>query len=230
MSTLTFKKPIEEFEDHWISVSDLMSGLMMVFLFIAVAYMYNMQNIAKSYVDTKKEIYNALYVEFKDDLNKKDWSASIDPKTLMITFNAPHIQFATNKTEIKKEYKEVLYDFFPRYLKVLMQYKNDINEVRIEGHTDSKWFDAKSDTQAYFKNMTLSQGRSRSVLEYVYSLGTVEQYEQWMKQNIAAVGFSSAKIIKSEDGKENQVASRRVSFRVTTNAEKSIDTILGVKK
>jgi len=230
MSTLTFKKPIEESEDHWISVSDLMSGLMIVFLFIAVAYMYNMQNIAKSYVDTKEEIYNALYVEFKDDLNKKDWSASIDPKTLMITFNAPNIQFSTNQTEIKREYKKVLYDFFPRYLKVLMQYNNDINEVRIEGHTDSKWFDAKSDTHAYFKNMALSQGRSRAVLEYVYTLGAVAQYEEWMKQNIAAVGFSSAKIIKNKDGKENKVASRRVSFRVITNAEKSIDTILGVEK
>ncbi len=230
MKALASKKVFEESEDHWISVSDLMSGLMIVFLFIAVAYMYNMQNIAKSYVDTKKEIYNALAVEFKDDLHKKDWSASIDPKTLTITFNAPNIQFATNKTEIKKEYRDVLYDFFPRYLKVLMQYRNDINEVRIEGHTDSKWFDAKDDNHAYFKNMALSQDRSRAVLEYVYLLSSVKDYEKWMRENIAAVGFSSAKIIKNNVGIENEVASRRVSFRVITNAEKSIDTILGVKK
>lgn len=223
------KKPIEASEDHWISVSDLMSGLMMVFLFIAVAYMYNMQNIAKSYVDTKKEIYNSLYVEFKDDLKKKDWSASIDPKALTITFNAPNIQFATNKTEIKQEYKNVLRDFFPRYLKVLMQYQDNINEVRIEGHTDSRWFDAIDSNHAYFKNMALSQDRSRAVLEHVYLLQSVKNYEKWMKENIAAVGFSSAKTIKNADGTENDVASRRVSFRVITNAEKSINSMLGAK-
>ena len=111
-----------------------------------------------------------------------------------------------------------------------MQYKTDINEVRIEGHTDSKWFDAKDHNHAYFKNMALSQNRSREVLQYVYLLPSVKKYEQWMKDNIAAVGFSSAKVRKDDQGIENDVASRRVSFRVITNAEKSIDTILGVKK
>ncbi len=230
MKALASKKVFKESEDHWISVSDLMSGLMIVFLFIAVAYMHNMQNIVKPYVETKQAIYNALYDEFKDDLTKKDWSASIDPKTLMITFNAPDIQFATNKAELKEKYQSVLYDFFPRYLKVLMQYKEDIDEVRVEGHTDSKWFDAKNDTDAYFKNMALSQGRSRSVLEYIYSLDSVELYRKWMKKNISAVGFSSSKIITNIHGDENQESSRRVSFRVITNAEKYIDTVLGVKK
>ena len=229
MKALQINKPQEVIEDHWISVSDLMSGLMMVFLFIAVAYMYNMQNIAKTYVDTKKEIYEALYMEFKDDLNKKDWGASIDPKTLTITFNAPNVQFATNQTKLKPEYKAVLSNFFPRYVNVLMDYKDVINEIRIEGHTDSKWFDAVDDTHAYFKNMALSQGRSRSVLEYVYSLAKVDALKEWMKKNIAAVGFSSAKVIKNGEGKENEVASRRVSFRVITNAEGSIDQMLGEK-
>jgi len=230
MKTLTAKKPIESSEDHWISVSDLMSGLMMVFLFIAVAYMYNMQNIAKSYVNTKEEIYNALYEEFKDDLNKKDWGASIDPKTLTIVFNAPNIQFGSNKIELKDEYKAVLNDFFPRYLNVVMNYKDSVNEVRIEGHTDSKWLDAPDETYAYFKNMGLSQGRSRSVLEYVYSLESVMKVEKWMKQNIAAVGFSSSRTIKNINGEENEEASRRVSFRVITNAEESIDKMLGAKQ
>jgi len=230
MNTLRVNKHIEESEDHWISVSDLMSGLMMVFLFIAVAYMYNMQNIAKSYVDTKQEIYDALYMEFKSDLSKKDWGAYIDPKTLTITFNAPNIQFATNQTKLKEEYQSVLNNFFPRYLNVLMNYKESINEVRIEGHTDSKWSDASDETHAYFKNMVLSQGRSRSVLEYVYSLEGVQQLEKWMKRNIVAVGFSSSKTIKDVDGNENEEASRRVSFRVITNAEESIDQMLGEKK
>ena len=42
-------KSMEQEESHWLSVSDLMAGLMMVFLFIAVALMMRTQNIADSY-------------------------------------------------------------------------------------------------------------------------------------------------------------------------------------
>ena len=34
-------KDSSEDGDHWISISDMMSGLMMVFLFIAISYMIN---------------------------------------------------------------------------------------------------------------------------------------------------------------------------------------------
>ena len=58
-----------------IGISDLMSGLMMMFLFIAVAYMYyvqverdNIKEIAVAYKDTQVAIYNDLVNEFKADL------------------------------------------------------------------------------------------------------------------------------------------------------------------
>jgi outer membrane protein OmpA-like peptidoglycan-associated protein len=43
---------------------------------------------------------------------------------------------------------------------------------------------------------------------------------------IAAVGFSSSRIIQNPDGAENIERSRRVSFRVMTNAETQIRKIL----
>jgi outer membrane protein OmpA-like peptidoglycan-associated protein len=75
--------------------------------------------------------------------------------------------------------------------------------------------------------MELSQGRTRSVLEYVYSLNTVENERTWIKKHIAAVGFSSAKLIKKANGKEDRKRSKRVSFRVITNADIRIKQILG---
>ncbi|RUM46152.1 MAG: OmpA family protein [Hydrogenimonas sp.] len=199
---------------------------MMVFLFIAISYMYHMHQIAQSYVETKQEIYKALYNEFKDDLHKESWNASIDPETLTITFNAPQVQFERNRADLKESYKEVLQDFFPRYLRVLSKFKNEIEEIRIEGHTSSIWNNKVSDTIAYFKNMALSQDRTRSVLEYVYQLPSTAPYRPWLKEHVAAVGFSSAHIIKDKDGNEDYNASRRVSFRILTNAEASIKEIL----
>jgi outer membrane protein OmpA-like peptidoglycan-associated protein len=227
MKTFLSKKTEKDGESHWLSISDLMSGLMMVFLFIAVSYMYHIQKIAKNYAQTKQEIYKALYEEFKNDLKKPSWNATIDKKTLSITFNAPSVQFERNKSTLKDEYKTVLNDFFPRYLKVLKKYKEEINEIRIEGHTSSIWNTHSSDTEAYFKNMKLSQDRARTVLEYVYSLQASDPYRPWMKTHVAAIGFSSAHPIIKENGEEDFNASRRVTFRILTNAESSINEMLG---
>jgi outer membrane protein OmpA-like peptidoglycan-associated protein len=74
--------------------------------------------------------------------------------------------------------------------------------------------------------MWLSQGRTRSVLRYVYELPTYEINQEWVKEHIAAVGFSSSRVILNTAGTEDQMQSRRVSFRVITNAEIQIKKIL----
>jgi outer membrane protein OmpA-like peptidoglycan-associated protein len=82
------------------------------------------------------------------------------------------------------------------------------------------------ETDAYFKNMELSQGRTRSVLEYIYRLESVLNEQVWIKNHVAAVGFSSSKLIIDKNGKEDTLRSRRVSFRIITNADIKIKQIL----
>ena len=74
--------------------------------------------------------------------------------------------------------------------------------------------------------MALSQRRTRAVLEYVYNLEAVENQTQWMKSHMAAVGLSSSKLVLYKNGQENELLSRRVSFRVITNADIKIKQIL----
>jgi len=222
-------------DEQWLPVSDLMAGLMMVFLFIAIALMRNayierdkIKEVAVAYQENQVAIYNALTQEFKDDL--KQWDAEIDKDTLTFTFKSPDVLFARGKIELKNKYKKVLDSFFPRYLNVLFQFKDSINEVRIEGHTSSIWNRHTPLDEAYFKNMSLSQGRTREVLRYVYHLNAVANKKAWIRQNIAAVGFSSSKAVFDENGKEDYAKSRRVSFRVITNAETQIRKILETSK
>ncbi|MBX2897898.1 MAG: hypothetical protein KF763_20820 [Cyclobacteriaceae bacterium] len=73
---------------HWISIADMMSGLMMIFLFIAVSYMINVtrekdkiKEIAVTYNRLQNELYDDLYSEFKDNLT--DWNAEIDRQTYL---------------------------------------------------------------------------------------------------------------------------------------------------
>lgn len=220
----------EQEESHWLSVSDLMAGLMMVFLFIAIALMRNafierdkIKQVAVTYQENQVAIYEALNSEFKKDLEA--WDAEIDADTLTFTFKSPEVLFKTGKADLSQEYQQLLRSFFPRYMEVLDRFKDSINEVRIEGHTSSAWGRA-SDDVAYFANMALSQGRTRSVLQYIYLLPEIADDKNWVKLHLAAVGLSSSRLVYQDNGNEDNAASRRVSFRVITNADIQIKRIL----
>lgn len=232
-------------DNHWLSVSDLMAGLMIVFLFISIVLMRNalierdkvkeladtyqierdkIKEIAAAYQENKVNIYNALMDEFQADLIK--WDAEIYKKDLSFNFKSPEVLFAIGEITLKPQFKKILDGFFPRYLKVIRQFRKSIEEVRIEGHTSSRWNSGASDDEAYFNNMDLSQGRTRSVLSYLYGLDSILKERSWIKSNVAAVGYSSSKLIM-EKGVEDSDRSRRVTFRLITNSEMQILKIIG---
>jgi outer membrane protein OmpA-like peptidoglycan-associated protein len=217
--------------EHWMGVSDLMAGLMMVFLFIAISYMRyvlvkqeDITVVATAYQEGQVAIYKSLMNEFETDLDR--WDAVIDPESLSFQFQSPEVLFDTGKIELRDRFKTILDDFFPRYLDVLSGHRESINEVRIEGHTSSRWNRSTSEDEAYFKNMWLSQGRTRAVLKHVYLIPEVGKEREWVKRNVAAVGFSSSRLINLADGSEDFERSRRVTFRVITDVEIKMRTIL----
>ncbi len=220
-----------EASEHWISVSDLMSGLMMVFLFISIALMRHalierdkIKEVAVAYQNNQVALYEALQNEFGKDL--KRWNADIDQNTLSFQFKSPDILFGIGSATMTYQFKGVLNDFFPRYMKVLRDFRESINEVRIEGHTSSQWGGGTSAEDAYFKNMELSQARTRSVLFFVQTLDTVKAERDWTRRNIAAVGLSSSRLVLNDVGQEDAEKSRRVTFRVISNAETQIRKII----
>jgi len=220
-----------ETSDHWVSVSDLMSGLMMVFLFISIALMRHalierdkIKEVAVAYQNNQVALYEALMIEFKSDL--KRWNAAIDKDTLSFEFKSPDILFGLGSAEMRPQFKSVLSDFFPRYMDVLDQFKNSINEVRIEGHTSSQWNTGFNPEEAYFRNMELSQSRTRSVLLFVQGLKASPEDQAWIRRNVAAVGLSSSRLVLDKNGNEDPERSRRVTFRVISNAETQIRRLI----
>lgn len=217
--------------EHWIGISDMMSGLMMMFLFMAVAYMYYVQverdtvrEIAVAYKDTQVAIHRDLMEEFSGDLG--DWNATIDRDTLELTFNNPEALFQPGSPDLNSKFKGTLEDFFPRYIGVLSKYRDTIEEIRIEGHTSSDWGQLQGEA-AYFPNMALSQDRTREVLQYVLSRLPAGDDREWVRSSFAAVGYSSSRKILDEDtAQEDAARSRRVNFRVITDSEVKIRNII----
>lgn len=225
-----------ESESQWVSISDLMSVLMMIFLFIAISYMLNVikekekiKEIAVTYNKLQTELYDDLMSEFKSDL--QNWNAEIDKQTLSVKFEAPDVLFASGSSTLQPKFKEILEDFFPRYVSILTseKYKADIEEIRIEGHTSSEWSFEVPEEKAYFNNMELSQDRTRKVLKFVLRNEKLDGNKNWIKERLTANGLSSSKLV-APNGIEDKIKSRRVEFRVRTNAENRIVKILSAEE
>lgn len=219
-------------EAQWISLSDLMTGLMMMFMLIAISFMLKVQaeagtakKVAVIYGELRQDLYNDLNEEFKKDLPA--WGAVLNKDDLSIRFKEPDVLFSMGKDDLKPRFQDILEDFFPRYVKIITseKYRDSIQEIRIEGHTSSVWNGSTSEEEAYFKNMELSQSRTRSVLRYVLALPAVQRNAGWLKQYMTANGLSSSKPIKT-NGIEDGQLSQRVEFRIRTDAESKISTIL----
>ena len=205
----------------------MMSGLMLVFLFIAIGFMIEVQsqkdemkNVAKSYRDSKANLNEVLYEEFEEDLRK--WDAEIT-KDNAVVFNSPKVLFEVNKSDINSEFKSILEEFFPRYISIITsaQYKDEIQELRVEGHTSDEWGKSTSKKEIYLNNMKLSQKRSFEVLSFCYSLDDdiLKENRAWLQDNFRASGMAFAKL------KENSNA-RRVEFTLQMKSEDKVYQIL----
>jgi len=214
-------------KNEWMSISDMMSGLMLVFLFIAISFMIRveaekqeMKDVAISYRDTKANLNEALFEEFQSDL--KAWNASIT-KDNSIVFSSPEVLFKVSKSDINDEFKIILQQFFSRYLKILTlpEYVDEIQELRVEGHTSQSWKNATSQKEIYLQNMLLSQERAYRVLSYCYSLDdeNVVKHRGWLEKHFRANGMAFSKL-------KDEKTARRVEFTIQMKSEDRVYEIL----
>ena len=212
---------------EWMSISDMMSGLMLIFLFIAISFMVKVEaekqeikDIAIEYRDTKANLNEALFTEFENDL--KSWNATIT-KENSIVFASQEVLFAISQSDINSKFKAILNDFFIRYLQIVTNpaYKDEVEALRVEGYTSNTWKNAHSQEERYLKNMKLSQERAYSVLAYCYSLedAVVQKNRKWLEQHFRANGMAFSRLTDKEKA-------RRVEFRVQMKSEARVNEML----
>ena len=205
----------------------MMSGLMLIFLFIAISFMVKVdaqkqkiKDIAIEYRDTKADLNEALFSEFEDDF--KSWDASITTDN-SIVFASPEVLFAVSKSDINSKFKTILNNFFVRYLKIITstKYRDEIEEVQVEGYTSDTWKNSHSKKEIYLKNMKLSQERAYNVLSYCYSLDydTLKNQREWLEKHFRANGMAFSKLGGGDKA-------RRVEFRVQMKSEERVKEML----
>lgn len=199
--------------EHWAPVSDLMAALMLIFMFIAIVFIRDVVEAEAVNRQKCEEVYQLLRTEFGQDF--EEWDVEL-LEDLTIRFRNPEVLFQSGEDDIRPRFRRILSDFFPRYMAIIQSpdHRDDIREVRIEGHTSSEWVDAQDERDAYFLNMALSQRRTRAILRFVLDLPESDAYVAWARSRITANGLSSSRLILTEAGREDRVRSRRVEFRL----------------
>lgn len=226
----------------WMSVSDLMTGLMVIFLFISISYISKVQENSvnlRDYVEVKNNLHDKLVNRFEGDTAK--WVMSIGGD-LSMKFRKSEVQFNTGSWELTPQFKEILDEFLPKYFDILLNdnLRNHIEEIRIEGHTDPVPMPSL-DADPYIANVILSQRRALSVLRYFrnmdYFINLPKEQQSTLEYWFTANGLSYGKALDCNNelsyiSKEqiDKDKSRRVEFRIITDSEKLLERFVEKNK
>ena len=128
-----------------------------------------------------------------DDLSPLSKDLFLEPIEVGLTVRLKNIYFDFNKTSLKPE-------SFAELNKVVnFLDQNPTVEIEISGHTDNKGSDEY--------NLTLSQGRSQAVVDYLASQGIGTN-------RLTAKGYGESKPVETNDTEDGRAINRRVEFTV----------------
>jgi outer membrane protein OmpA-like peptidoglycan-associated protein len=198
----------------WLLISDLMSGLLMIFALLVVVTLFQLKITQEQIQNKRVIVIQALQEQF----NANGISAEINPETGDITL-LDSVLFDFNKKQLKQEGKDFLIKFIPVYSGVIFSedgISDEINRVIIEGHTSS------DGSLGY--NMQLSLGRANSVFQYIHSMPHESNKEAFLQKiQVAGRGPMDANSHHSE------LEDRKVIFRMQFKSEDAFSKVLRLK-
>lgn len=198
----------------WVTMSDLLLGLVVVFL---VLFVFAITGFTQNKVN-EQETQFEVTEKIAQELQKNNIKADVDKFSGRIKISDLEL-FELNSWELSSNGRAYMAKFVPIYLNTIMKdpkIKENITQIIIEGHTDSQTFSgAKSEEEKYFKNMDLSLKRASSVAQYIvfsnYSGKKDYQNDLFSMLSVEGKGPSEPVII---NGKEDYSKSRRVELKI----------------
>ncbi len=232
----------EDTNDFWISYSDLMASILIIFIFLFISKLFDMQVIYDAYtqkVEEQKESetqYNdpegatdgitttreEITSKLQESFNESNLEIIIDENTGDIRLK-DGVLFKSGESNLIPKGKDFLNEFIPKYFNTLLEdpsIKDEISEIIIEGHTD--------DVGSYIYNLKLSQDRAYSVTEYILNNSYNTNRKNQLEDILTVNGKSFSILIRNEDGTVDRDKSRRVEFKFSLKEEE--DNLTTMKK
>ena len=212
----------------WITMTDLMMGLVLVFM---ILFFYS---TASSYFEQVREqtITGNVNAELVEKLKEQDVDATVDLFSGVVNISDLEL-FEVNSWELSENGKAYLEKFVPIYVNTILgnkEYAGKIIGLIVQGHTDSQTFAGIDTPEAqYMKNMELSLKRAYAVASYFQYTSYDKQYSPALEKIMLVEGCSYSKPILDEEGNEDLQKSCRVELKLVT-ATKDIPDMLSAFK
>ena len=181
----------------WLSISDLMSGLLLFFALLFITAQVQLQKY--------QELINKLPIAVMEIIEEKMGSEAVkvDPETGDVSLD-DKILFTEGSSFLKPEGKQFLDKFIPIYSGVIFsneEFDQLVVRVVIEGHTSSKGSDKA--------NRALSLERALSVANYIFSEQLKFPNEKRFEEKILISGRGEIDANQNIDDPKD----RKVTFR-----------------
>ncbi len=209
----------------WVTMSDLLLGLVVVFL---VLFVFAITGFTQNKINEKETQYEVTE-KIAQELQKNNIKVDVDKFSGTIKISDLEL-FELNSWELSPKGKAFMSKFVPVYLDSIMkdkQIRDGISQIVIEGHTDSQTFaGAKSVEEKYYKNMDLSLKRASSVAQYIvysnYKGKDLYEKDLFKLFVVSGKGPSEPVIV---NGKEDFAKSRRVELKLMFKDKSILDSI-----
>ena len=149
----------------WMTMTDLMTGLVLVFM-VLFFWAYMQGNMNKLQEQVAQE---SVSKELQKTLNEQDIEATVESSGIVKIQDLE--LFEVGDYHLSQKGKSYLNKFAPAYLNSVFSnefLKENVEKIVIQGHTDSQTFVGKfSPDEQYMKNMDLSIKRAYEVANYM---------------------------------------------------------------
>lgn len=184
-----------------------------------------------TYIDSLKQIVNTMEKNrLTNGCNDVAWNVDEKGNSIQLFFQTTEGWFADGSAVISKSGRKCLESFSYTWLLSLYakaEYRNKIDRLVIEGHTNSKPpSDKREDPFLY--NLKLSQSRAYEAANFIFqnlrfqeSINSQipnfswEEFVVWRNQVLTATGRGYAERIFSSENVEDWEKSKRIEFKFT---------------
>ena len=244
------RKKTEEIS-YWISFSDLMAGLLLVFILLLIGSLI----VSMGELEDQKEQLEeqqAVLQETMEELETLDTNLAdilgiraaiierlrqeFEDTGAEITFDdatgairlGSGILFDEGSARLSPVGQQTLRELIPVYYDALLgdeELRQHVGQIVFEGHTNSNYSGSDDPSDAYLFNLQLSQDRAYAAMEYVIANALGQAYDA--KELLAAVGYSSSRLIFLEDQPdvEDTTRSRRIEIRFRLKDEEALEEL-----
>jgi flagellar motor protein MotB len=221
-------RPRYKIDENYVAFSDIMTCLMIIFLFVALSYI--MDVYSGRYV--QEDLYNSISAHLSKELQNSNVRLSKDLSLKFINAggnDSSEVLFEQGDDKMTHLFTRQIDSIWPKYQKIILadSFINHIGEIRIEGHADTT-SPRKSKMSSYDYNLELSSKRAQKVLHYIrnmecYKVLPIEKKER-LQYLLTANGMSYSRSLNKDDSvaylaRNKQIElirSRRVEFKIVT--------------